>query len=99
MVEEFTICARCRGFYAGFAFFGILLAIKNHIYLDLLNVIGLYPYFILMFLVLISVPVHGALRRLSLIQSNRVVLHLVGFVFGSSIYLIGSYVIYVLYGA
>lgn len=97
MVEEFQICARCKGFYVGVAFFGVLLAIKSSIYMDLLKAIGPYPYAVLMCLILLSVPFHGALRRVEIIQSNRF-LHIVGLIFGSSIYMVGNFVVYLFYG-
>lgn len=96
MIEEFKFCGRCLGFYTGAAFFGILMAIKNMIYVDLLNLLGPYPYLVLLFVTLLSVPIHGALRRLKLIHNNRYV-HVVGFIFSSSIYLIASFVIFMLY--
>lgn len=98
MIEEFKLCARCKGFYVGCALFGILLGIKNTIYMDFLRTVGAYPYFVVMFLVLISVPVHGSLRRLKVIESSTIVLHFVGFVFSTSLFLIGNYIVYLLYG-
>lgn len=97
MAEAFEICARCKGFYVGVAFFGVLLAIKSSIYMDLLKAIGSYPYTVLMCLILLTVPIHGALRRVGVIQSNRF-LHIVGFIFGSSIYIIGNFIVYLIYG-
>lgn len=98
MADEYNFCARCKGFYVGAALFGILLAIKNTIYMDFLKAIGPFPYFIVMFLVLISVPVHGALKRLQVIKSSTLVLHIIGFIFSASLFLVGNYIIYLLYG-
>ena len=97
LVEEFNICARCRGFYIGLSFFGALLAIRNQIYMDLLKLIGAYPYFVITFLVIVSVPVHGSLRRLKIIKSGRF-LQVIGFIFSSSIYLLANFLIFLLYG-
>ncbi len=97
MVEEYRLCGRCVGFYVGLAFFGALLAIRSYAYVDLLRYIGVYPYSVLMFLILFSVPVHGALRRLRIVTSDSF-LHAVGFAFGSSVYLIASWIIYLIYG-
>ena len=79
-------------------FFGTLVAIRNGIYMDLLRLIGAYPYFVVTFLVIVSVPIHGSLRRLKIIKSARF-LHLIGFIFSSSIYLLANLLIFLLYGA
>jgi len=98
MWEEFAICGRCKGFYVGFAFFGAMIATKNTIYIDLLKMIDAYPYLVIIFFVVAIVPIHGALRRLGIIKSKRF-LHVTGFIFSSSIYLIGSFIVFLLYGA
>lgn len=97
MIDEFKLCKRCTGLYIGITFFGALLAIRNYIYVDLLRYIGFYPYTVLMFLVLFSVPFHGALRRLKFIRSHQL-LHLAGFIFGCSPYLFASWLVFLIYG-
>lgn len=97
MIEEYKLCSRCKGFYVGLAFFGTLIAIRNYIYVELLKTIGFYPYTVLMFLVMLSVPIHGALRRLKITQTTRL-LNATGFLFGSSLYLIASWTIHIVYG-
>lgn len=98
MFEEFNVCARCKGFYVGFALFGVMLAIRTTVYMDFLRTIGPYAYLVIMLLVLVSVPIHGSLRRLEVIEGRTLVLHVVGFIFGSSLYLVGNYIVYLLYG-
>jgi hypothetical protein len=97
MTEEFNLCARYKGFYAGFAFFGALIAIRNYIYVELLRTIGFYPYTVLTFIVILTVPIHGTLRRLKITQTTKL-LNITGFIFGSSLYLIASWIIYIIYG-
>ena len=97
MLTEFKLCGRCIGFYAGLTLFGALVTIKNALFIDLLKMIGPYPYLVVTFLVITSVPIHGTLRRLKIVKSKRLV-HLVGFLFSSSIFLVGSALISILYG-
>jgi hypothetical protein len=99
MVDEYKLCARCVGFYVGFALFTVLLAMKTTIYMDFLRTVGVFPYFVVMLLILLSVPLHGALRRLSIIKSNAFMLHVIGFAFSVSIFLVGNFIIYLLYGS
>lgn len=97
MIDEFKLCKRCIWLYIGLALFGALIAVRNYIYIDLLRYFGFYPYTVLMFLVLFSVPLHGALRRLKIIHRERL-LSIVGFIFGSSPYLVASWLIFLIYG-
>ena len=69
----------------------------DSVFLDLFRMIGPYPYLVITFLVMATVPIHGALRRLNTIESRNL-LHLVGFIFSSSIFLFGNLLIVVLYG-
>jgi hypothetical protein len=96
ILEEYIVCARCRGFYIGFALFGIMIAVRNYIFVDLFRIIGSYPYLVITFIVMASVPIHGSLRRLGIVRSDRL-LQFVGFVFSSSIYLFASLLIALMY--
>jgi hypothetical protein len=97
IIEEFSFCPRCRGFQIGLFLFGVFLAIKNTVYLDLLRMMGVYPYTVLLFIAIVSVPIHGALRRLQIITSENL-LHVIGFLFSSTIYLSGNLIVYLVYG-
>jgi len=98
LLHEFKLCARCKAFYIGLTLFGIMIAVRNTLFMDLLNTIGAYPYVVITFVILVSVPIHGALRRLEIISSDKW-LHLVGFVFSSCLYLFGNFLVFALYGS
>jgi len=95
--EEFKLCARCKGFLVGTGLFWVMITVRNTIFVDLLKLIGLYPYLVVTFLALVSVPIHGALRRTKKIESNRL-LQIVGLFFSSSLFLVGNLLVFLLYG-
>jgi len=91
--DEFRLCRRCRGWYAGLAFFGILMTVRSTLFLDLLRLVGPSLYTVLTILALASVPVHGALRRLKRIEGSHL-LEIVGFAYSSSPFFLANLLIF-----
>jgi hypothetical protein len=98
LLHEFTLCARCKGFYLGLAFFTALVATRNSLFIDFLNAIGIFPYTIILVILLLTVPIHGTARRLKLIN-GKALLHIVGFLFSMTLYLIAGLIIVFFYPA
>jgi len=96
LLHEFTLCARCKGFYLGFALFTALVATRNSLFMDFLNVVGIFPYTMILVLLLLTVPIHGAARRLRLVDGT-ILLHVVGFLFSISLYQIAGLIVTLLY--
>jgi hypothetical protein len=96
LLNEFTICARCKGFYLGFAFLTALVATRNSLFTDFLNTVGIFPYTVILVFLLLTVPIHGACRRLQLFD-GKVLLHAVGFLFSITLYQIAGLIIAFLY--
>lgn len=92
LLSEYTLCARCKGFYVGIFFFGLLFYGKTAIFGNLLGFITLAPFLLILVLTAFSVPIHGGLRRLNLIRSEGL-LHIIGFVFSVSPYLFATLIL------
>jgi uncharacterized membrane protein len=96
LLHEFTLCARCKGFYLGLAFFTALVATRNSLFIDFLKAVGIFPYCVILTILLLTVPIHGAARRLQLLD-GAALLHLVGFLFSITLYQIAGLVVALFY--
>jgi len=96
LLYDFTLCARCKGFYLGFALFTALVATRNSLFIDFLNAVGIFPYTMILIILLLTVPIHGAARRLQLLDGT-VLLHVVGFLFSITLYQIAGLIIALFY--
>jgi hypothetical protein len=97
--QEFYFCIRCIGFYAGAIFWGAITTIKISFWNDLLIHIGLTYYFIILIIVVLSVPIHAARtrKRVSKTKRDDILRSLTGFIFSLSWFLIAGLIICFLY--
>jgi hypothetical protein len=89
---EKGLCPRCKGFYLGLLFFGVLSLIKDDLFIDFLNYVGFFAYSTLLVLMLLLVLIHVALRRLKKID-GEFLLGITGFLFPLIIYMLGSLIV------
>jgi hypothetical protein len=96
LLREFSLCARCKGFYIGLAFFTALVATRNTLFIDFLKLVGIFPYVVILIILLLTVPIHGAARRLQLLDGTAL-LHVAGFLFSITLYQIAGLIIALFY--
>jgi len=98
--KEFILCFRCIGFYAGTIFWAAITSMKQRIWVDLLFSLGLLGYIILTLILVLSVPIHGAVMRRYRIEAKKQTIprSIIGFIFSLSFYLIAGFIIYLVYG-
>lgn len=85
------LCSRCKGFYAGMIFFGVLLLVRSTLFVDFLRYSGFIAYLIVVTFVLLLLLVHVILRRVEIID-GQFLLRITGFLFAMAIYMIATLV-------
>lgn len=98
--KEFGLCFRCLGFYIGHIFWGVITDQYPSMWKDLIKSIGLTLYVVLIIVVIVTVPIHGAWLRShpSKTRKQDTLRSLIGFIFAASFWLIGSLIAYFLHG-
>ena len=98
ILKAFSLCFRCTGFYTGIAFWSIITTIRPTIWANLIEHIGLFGYFVLLLVAIISVPIHGAFVRShpSRTKKQNGLRSVIGFFFSLSLFLIAGLIIYLI---